>query len=162
MPLFETDRVELPKGQWATVKEMSVGELREADQKGTEVAAAMMRLLPEKIVESQMQKSRENALERIIRYEGYDPETLLKYGIIEWSFEEECTHENIAKLGAQLGEIIGRRIFELSVLPSGEVGASSPSVNGDASSLASGEPMTSGASEEGSPSPSMIAPQQDS
>ncbi len=147
MALFETDRVDLPNGQWAKVKELSVGELREADQKGTEVAAAMMRLLPEKIVESQMQKSRENALERIIRYEGYDPETLLKYGIIEWSFEEPCDHEHIAKLGAHHGEILGRRIFELSIFPVGEVEGSSRKLNGDTSSLSSGERTTSGSPE---------------
>lgn len=151
MPLFETKRIELPNnGGWAKIKEMSVGELREADQRGTEVAASMMRLLPEKIVESQMQASRENALERIIRYEGYDPETLLKFGIIEWSFEEPCTHETIAQLSAKHGEVIGRAIFELSVLPSGEVEGSSPKLNGAESSLPSGEPTISGSSVESS------------
>ena len=148
MALYDTDRVDLPKGQWAKVKELSVGELREADQKGTEVAAAMMRLLPEKIVESQMQKSRENALERIIRYEGYDPETLLKYGILEWSFEEPCDEEHIAKLGAHHGEILGRRIFELSIFPVGEVEGSLQKSNGAESSRPSLEPTTSGSPEE--------------
>lgn len=148
MPLFDTKRVELPKGEWAEVKEMSVGELREADQRGTEMMATTMRLLPEKIVERQMEKSRENAIERIIRYEGYDPETLLKYGVIAWSFEEECTHDNIAKMGAQRGEILGRAIFELSVLPAGEVVASPSSLNGGESSLVSSEPTGSGTPEE--------------
>ena len=133
MALYDTDRVDLPKGQWAKVKELSVGELREADQKGTEVAAAMMRLLPERVVESQMQQSQAQALDRVIRYEGYDPETLLKYGVLEWSFEEPCDPEHIAKLGNQNGEILGRRIFELSILPVGEVESSSQKLNGDES-----------------------------
>ena len=147
MALYDTDRVDLPKGQWAKVKELSVGELREADQKGTEVAAAMMRLLPEKVVESQMQQSQESALDRVIRYEGYDPETLLKYGVLEWSFEEECNHENIAKLGNQNGEILGRRIFELSILPVGEVESSSQKLNGDESPHDLPEPTPSTLSE---------------
>ena len=94
-----------------------------------------------------MQKSRENALERIIRYEGYDPETLLKYGIIEWGFEEECSQENIAKLGAHHGEILGRRIFELSIFPVGEVEGSLQKSNGAESSRPSLEPTTSGSPE---------------
>ena len=147
MALYDTDRVDLPKGQWAKVKELSVGELREADQKGTEVAAAMMRLLPESVVESQMQQSKEQAIDRVIRYEGYDPETLLKYGVLEWSFEEECNQENIAKLGNQNGEILGRRIFELSILPVGEVEGSSQKLNGDESPHDLPEPMPSTLSE---------------
>jgi hypothetical protein len=148
MPLFDTAKVTLDNDEWVEIKELSVGELREADQVGTEIAASMMKLLPEKVVEAELNKQREQTLDRIIRYEGYDPETLIKYGILSWSYKEECTKENRALLSAKRGEIVGRAIFELSVIPTGEVVRSSLKPNGAESQEDSPELISSTASEE--------------
>ena len=108
-----------------------------------------MGLLPEKVVSDQLAKSRmEGAQERIVRYEGYDPATLIKYGVLSWSFDEECNDESKSRLSAKLGETIGRAIFELSVIQSGEVGDSSLRSNGAESQDASLEPTPSIVSEE--------------
>ena len=51
---------------------------------------------------------------------------LLQHGITAWSYDEECTEKTrVTQLGAKKGEIIARRILELSVLPEGEVKSSS-------------------------------------
>ena len=137
MALFETDRVRFGEdkdgvevlddtSEWVDVRELSVPHLREADRKGTEEMVALMGLLPEAIVNKQMEQQRTAIEERITRYEGFDPELMLKYGVTGWSFDEECTPENVVSLlGARKGELVARRIFELSVLQAGEVGSSS-------------------------------------
>lgn len=161
MPLFETKRIQLGD-EWADVRELSVGQLKDADDKGTESAANLMRLLPERVVESALEKQRETAMERIIRYEGYDPETLIQHGIVAWSFEEPCDKENKSQLSARIGEILARAIFELSVIPSGEVvGSSGKSVEVESRpSLTVPTPSTS--LEEPSPEPSLEASRADS
>lgn len=151
MALYDTAEVRLPSGETVQIKELSVGELREADQRGTEIAASMMKLLPESVIEKQMSAQRETALDRVIRYEGYDPETLIRYGIVSWSFEEECSDENKAVLSAKKGEVVGRAIFELSVITTGEVVASSLKLNGEESQEDSSVPMDSITSEAVSP-----------
>ncbi len=150
MPLYDTATVELPGGNTVKIKELSVGELREADQRGTEIAASMMKLIPEAVLTAQMARQEETALDRVIRYEGFDPETLIKYGILSWDFEEECTDANKAILSAKRGEVVGRAIFELSVIPSGEVVASSLKLNGADTRDESPVAITSGAPEESS------------
>ena len=141
MPLFETKRVELPGEAWADIRELSVPELQEADRKGTESAVALMDMLPEKIVEAQMERQRDQAMERIIRYEGYDPATLIQYGLTDWSFDEDCDEEHRNQLGAKNGEIVARAVFELSVIPSGEVVDSSLRSLEGASQVNSAEPI---------------------
>ena len=147
MPLFETGKVDLPNGEWAEIRELSVGELKEADQKGTEAIAGLMKLLPDTVVEKQLEQQQAEArgkvMDRIIRFEGYDPETLLKYGLTGWSFDEPCDDAHKKQLSARKGEIIARAIFELSVLDSGEVKRSSLRPVGDESSPNSDEPTTS-------------------
>ncbi len=143
MPLFETKKITLPGDGWAEVRELSIGELKEADAKGTEAAVALMKALPEKIVEAQMERQRDFAVERVIRYEGYDPETLIRYGLTGWSFEEPCDEEHVQRLGARQGEIVARAIFELSVIPSGEVGGSGSRSHGDVSQNNLPEPTSS-------------------
>lgn len=125
MALFETKRVTLSEEAWADIRELSVTELQEADEAGTATAARLMAMLPEKFVEGQMDKSRETATEQVVRYEGYDPMTLLKYGMTGWSFEEPFDEEHRNNLSARYGEVIAKAIFELSVIPSGEAKASS-------------------------------------
>ena len=144
MPLFETGRVELPDDKHVDIRELSVEELQEADAKGTEAAATLMGLLPEKLVENQMNRNRDMAMERMIRYEGYDPVTLLRYGMTGWSFKDDFTDENRAKLSAKQGEVVARAIFDLSVIPQGEVSASSLKSGTDESSGGSvSKPTTS-------------------
>lgn len=144
MPLYQTKEIELPGGEQVTIRELSVGQLREADRKGTEEAVRLMAMMPEKIVESQLANQRDRQMERIVRYEGYDPESLLRYGIIAWTFSEELTPENIAALGAQTGEVIARAIFELSVLSEGEAASSStPSLKAGQSQDGPSEPIAS-------------------
>lgn len=130
MPLFETKRVDLPSGDWVDVRELSVGELREADRKGTEEAAAIMRVMPDKFLDNAMAERAQQNAERLIRYEGYDPVTLIKHGITGWSFEEECNDESKGRLSATQGEIVARAIFEMSVLLSGEGLGSSTNYDG--------------------------------
>ena len=127
MPLFETKRVELPgdKDEWVDIRELSVDELQEADAIGTESATKLMSMLPATLVETQLEKGRNDPTEQVVRYEGFDPATLLKYGLTGWSFEEPFNDENRGKLSAKHGDVIARAIFELSVIPSGEVKASS-------------------------------------
>lgn len=154
MPLFETGRVELPDGETVDIRELSVEELHEADAKGTEAAATLMNLLPEKLIETQMDKNRDMAMERMIRYEGYDPITLLKYGMTGWSYKEPFDEEHRKTLGAQRGETIARAIFELSVIPSGEASASSLKSGEDGSSGNNADkPTTSTGREASSPLP---------
>ncbi len=167
MPLFETKRVDLPNEEWVDIRELSVGELKLADTKGTEAVVSLMNLLPDNIVEKQMEQQRDTAVERIIRYDGYDPETLLRYGVINWSFPEPCMPQRLAadvadaipegsdhQMGAQKGEVVARAIFELSVIPSGEVGGSSMKLVEAASQDNSDEPTTSIEQEAASVSPS--------
>lgn len=147
MPLYDTKDITLPGGETVTIRELSVAALKEADQKGTEAAVTLMRALPENIVEAQLEKTRDLAMERIIRYEGYDPETLLMHGIVSWSFPEECNDETKAQLGARHGEIIARAIFKLSVLMPGEAVPSSLKLVEAESQSDSPEPTTSTPSE---------------
>ena len=154
MPLFETGKVELPNGEWVEIRELSVGQLKAADKVGTEDAVSLMNLLPEKMVDKWTEKQRELSMERVIRYEGYDPETLLRFGVTSWSFEEPCDDENKANLGDKKGEIVARAIFELSVISAGEVVDSPLRLVGDESQDASQVPTPSIESEEPSASPS--------
>lgn len=125
MPLFDTGTVEIGEDK-IEIRELSVPQLREADQAGTEAMVRLMSLLPEKVVSDVMDKQRAQAVERIVRFEGYDPEVLLRYGITGWSFDEECTVETrVNSLGAKKGEQIARAIFELSVLDEVKVVTSS-------------------------------------
>ena len=112
-----------------------------------------MGLLPEKLVENQMNRNRDATMERMIRYEGYDPLTLLKYGMTGWSFKEPFDDENRAKLSAKQGDTVARAIFEMSVISSGEVLASSLKSGTDESSGDASEPMRSIEQEASSPLP---------
>lgn len=162
MPLFDTKRIDLFENEWAEIRELSVDELKEADTKGTEEVVKLMKIMPEKIVERQLEQQREVVMERIIRYEGYDPGTLIRYGLTGWSFDEPCDTEHVAKLSARRGEIVARAVFELSVIPSGEVKGSSLSLVGGESEEDSSTPTTSTKQEEPSEPQSMVPSPTDS
>jgi hypothetical protein len=126
MALFDTSTVEFPDDGKVDIRELSVGQLREADQKGTEDMAALLKSLPDRIIDKTLERQRDEAVERLQRFEGYDPDTLLRYGITGWSYEEPCDDANKTQLGARKGDVVARAIFDLSVIPEGKGAASSP------------------------------------
>lgn len=138
MTLFNKEQVELPDGHVVTVRELSLGQLQEADLRQTESLGRLMRALPEKIVENEMERSRieqqaNRSRQRLMEYQGYDADTLLEYGIVSWDYDEPCDAGNKKAIGGTKGEQLARRIFELSVIPEGEGAPSSANSNGAAS-----------------------------
>ncbi|KKN32159.1 hypothetical protein LCGC14_0816560 [marine sediment metagenome] len=162
MPLYETETVRLESkdsdgnDEWVKVREIGVEQLREADAAGTVHVTDQMRMLPEKLVEDEIAKQKaEGTKEREQRFEAYDPATLLKYGVMAWSFKEgdapiPCDAEHITDMGNKLGDKCARAIYALTVRDSGEGSSSSTKSRGAVSQPPSSERTTSAVAGEGS------------
>ncbi len=150
MPLYERETVQLPKGETVDIRELSVEQLREADAVGTENVTAQMNMLPQGIIDEQIeqQKAEGSKGEQEKQYGGHDPAIMLRYGVTGWSFEGvEFNEENVANMGARKADIVARAIFALSVPEAGESDASSTKSPEDESEQPSSEPTSSDAPE---------------
>lgn len=145
MPLYEKATVQLPGGDKVEIRELSVEQLREADAEGTKRITAQMDLMPQQIIDEQIDRMKREGTkgEQEKRYEGHDQGLLLKHGVTGWSFETPFSEEAVANLGARKADIVARAIFKLSVPEAGESDASSTKSAEDELAAPSTEPTTS-------------------
>ena len=76
-------------GQWMEFRELSGSELDEADRVATRRVIDMMQG-----VDLSSLKTPTEVDETKRRQAAYDPDVLIQYGVVGWSYEEPCTPEN--------------------------------------------------------------------
>jgi len=117
-------------------------ELDEADLRGTERAGKQIGVMPESLASQLMgmadrNEPADNEAEGQ-RFRGFAPGTLVRYGVVAWSYEIDCTDENKAYLDARTRNWAARVIYDMNVRPLGEAESSGPSSGQPAESLGAG------------------------
>lgn len=115
------------------IRRLTGAELKEADVLGIRAATQELEHMPQAIVDRALApsseggdaesdgESKERAVDDLRRY---DNETLVRHGLVGWSYPVDCTDENKRKLEATLEHFLAGEILQRNVRPSGEGGGS--------------------------------------
>jgi hypothetical protein len=125
-----TDPIPVPHepGATFTFRPLSGVELDEASRKGTKAVLALVEGLGTEAIKT-MQALGTNGATAADPRSGYDKDTLVRYGIVDWSYEEPCTPENKAALDARTRDWAAEVILDMNLRPQGEEYASARSTS---------------------------------
>lgn len=144
----KTERRDIPHepGAWLEFRRLTGAELDEADAKGTERAMSFSTRLPAETVGRLMDRQQEADLTPEQQEErdfgGYDKDTLVRYGVVGWSYDEPCNDETKARLDAATRDWAALQVYRMNRRPEGE-GSGSGEASSDGVSTASSSPASS-------------------
>ena len=119
---------------------LSGRELDEAQEAATNKALQSFKALGAELIAAIQQQQRETAVKAA---DSYDADTLIRYGLVAWSYDEPCNEEEKARLDAQTRDWAAAQIIEMNTIPEGEGQGSVERLNGAKSRPSSGEPIES-------------------
>ena len=142
---------EVPHEPGATIefRTLSGRELDEAERVSKERSMALVKGFDQAALQAMQSANKDKATETDPK-DKYDADTLILYGVVQWSIAEPCDAENKGNLDAQTREWCVSVIVEMNVRPKGEVnGSGKSSPEGTSLSSLSG-PIVSGSRASGS------------
>ncbi len=113
-----TKEVPIPHepGEWLRIRRLPGKKLEEAREEKTRQALVRCRAMGGEAIKQLQETSREEATQTLAAdpFAQHDTDTLLRAGIIAWSYEEKPTPQNIEDLDEQTRQWAAREIFALS------------------------------------------------
>ena len=133
----DTKRLEIPHepGQWMEFRRLRRHELEEARRVSLRETMARAAELPAAVIESarQARLQQDSPPVEPSPRAAYDDDTLIKYGLVAWSYDAPCDDAYKADLDDETAEWAAQSIFEMNVRSPGEGVASALSSSQDGS-----------------------------
>lgn len=122
----KTTRKTIPHepGAWIEFRELSGREMDEADRENTKASFLLFKDIDPAALKAAREGQQTAAADP---RDGYDKDTLCKYGIVAWSYEEPCLPASVEKLDAQTRDWASSVILDMNLRAPGEDSASARS-----------------------------------
>lgn len=119
---------------------LSGRELDEAQEAATSKALQSFKALGAELIAAIQQQQRDTTAKAA---DSYDADTLIRCGLVAWSYEEPCNDEEKGRLDGRCRDWASAQIIEMNTYPEGEGQGSADRLNGAKSLASSGEPSAS-------------------
>lgn len=126
-------------GEWFEFQTLSGKQMEEAQAIERDRTLKQMRDMGQDLI--QAMQGRSGATETPAPVDFYDKETLVRYGVVSWSYPERCDDDNKALLDAATRLWAATAIVEMNTRTPGEATGSSVNSNGVSSHTNSAEPI---------------------
>lgn len=139
-------------GEQFTFRHLAAPEVDEADLSGSARLGKELETLPQslvgKVMDSGTDKPADDVARREQQFRGYDPNVLVKYGIVAWTYKRDgqlvpCTPETIVTLIWRTRNWAAQTIFDEDVRALGELNGSGTKLAEDGSLQSSAQPIAS-------------------
>jgi hypothetical protein len=119
---------------------LSGRELDEAQEVATQKSLQSFKALGAELIAAIQQQQRETTAKAA---DSYDADTLIRYGLVGWSYDEPCNEEEKGRLDGRCRDWAAAQIIEMNTIPEGEGQGSADRSSGGKSPPSSGEPIES-------------------
>ena len=115
------------EGQWVSLRPLTGAQMQEAQEaQSSKAMEKIAKMNPEILQNLSGLTSEAKKTQEENPSEAYDKETLLRYGLVGWSYDAECNDENKGQLDHATYEWVIQEIVEMNIHSPLSASSSSP------------------------------------